>query len=513
MEDQSVLEGISALRVQPETAIYEQQTPLNTTAPINRLPVELLQATFKIAFKIPVRKKAHALRVLRITHVCHYWRSAAHTHTGFWSSIFIDNTPPAFVAHCIELGGQSLRIYIRLGITADPPRGDYPFTRRLYPKDADSINLLLNIHPERVRTLDVKAPFEFGKLLAPMIGAFRPFFPYIDRLGWADEFGVSPDGVPAIPYPLPRLRHLSLCRNPGTPIIGGISGLKSFQWRAEDVPVRTFVELLRRNQGLESITMRGCTYSTALDNPPTYDPQPVSLSNLKSLTISDCLETVQYIDAPLLSFLPVLRVYHCDSPNVFGLWFSSPQDPSLLLRVIEDSLVPLVATRIAPFWKDVTTFGLHRSAGPPRLPWHRYPEDTTDIWRLLPCLRILEVTWNYGLDEVLQPLVDSAEICPALSRIEITPSSELTDDSAALDFFSKLLESRAACGKHLSEIVPFHKINPDGTPKELDRLHPQDLVRGYSTSPEEAVCRPSSRHSNAFWISLGERCRGLLRST
>jgi len=63
---------------------------------------------------------------------------------------------------------------------------------------------------------------------------------------------------------------------------------------------------------------------------------------------------------------------------------------------------------------------------------------------------------------------------PSLSRyerhncglnIEISPSDQLMDSAGSLDF-PRLLESRAACGKHLSDTSISHKVNSDGPPKE-----------------------------------------------
>jgi len=124
----------------------------------------------------------------------------------------------------------------------------------------------------------------------------------------------------------------------------------------------------------------------------------------------------------------------------------------------------------------------------------------------------LEVTWCYDLGMTLQPLLASADICPMLSRVEISPSNELMDDPGALDFFPRLLESRAACGKHL-DIVLSHKMNSDGSPKELIPLDVPDWVHGYPSSPEEPAYRPSPYQLDVFWASLSERCRGSLRPT
>jgi len=85
------------------------------------------------------------------------------------------------------------------------------------------------------------------------------------------------------------------------------------------------------------------------------------------------------------------------------------------------------------------------------------------------------------------------------------------DDRGALDFFSKFLEARAARGKHPPEIVLNHEMNPDGSPRELVPVHLRDWFPGYSYPPEEAACRPGSRHLAAFWTVFSERCRGFLR--
>ena len=488
----------------------EPDTLSCVAAPINRLPVELLQAIFRITY--PVRKKAHVLKVLQATHVCRYWMSVAHSCTGFWSSIFIDDTPSAFVAHCLELGGQSLHVYISLKVVTSLSRTKHTVKRELRPNDVDSVNLLLK-HPERVRTLDVKAPFEHEKVLVPIIDALRTLFPHVDRFNWADVSGWSQGSEIVIPYSLPRLRHLSLYQSSGIPIIDEVSGLESLRWMVENVPVRTFVDLLQRNEGLESVTMRDCTLYTAPDDPTPYEPQPVSLPNLKSLTISNCEKTALYIDAPLLLSLPVLRACHCEETHSqIGFWFSSPVDPSLYLRVITSSLDSIVPTELAPFWEGVTTFCLHWSAMFCNSKWHRYPEEMVDIWKLLPRLQVLEITWSHGLDGILQPLLDSTEICPTLSRIEITPSNELMDGWGALGFFLRLLESRAACGRHISEIVLSHKLNSAGSPKEFIPLHPRDWVRGYPTCPE-VVYHPSSCHLDVFWTYFSGRCQGFLRPT
>ena len=500
-----------------EVVARKLHVPSDMTAPINRLPVESLQAIFRIAFLI--RTKAHAFRILQATHVCRYWRAAAHSYTRFWSNIFIDDTAPAFVTRCLGLaGGWPLNIYINLEIMTTYSRAECRLKRKLRANDVDSINLLLE-HPERVRTLDITAPFGVcgqGKLLAPVFNACRTLFPHVSRLGWTDvswtDISLGSDDIDStIPYSLPRLKHLMVLRHSGTPIIDEVFGLKSLEWMAENVSARRFVELLRRNEGLESITMRECTYHIAPDDPLACDLQPVSLPNLKSLGMSDCIETTLYLNAPLLSSLPILRACYDELPSRIGFWSYSPDNPSLSIRIVSKTLDPSVATRLAPLWRGVTTFGLHQSAIPHRHKLYRYPEEMADIWKLLPRLRVLEVTWSHGLDRILQPLLQSADICPTLSKIEVSPSSEFMDDWGALDFFSKFLESRAARGKHLSEIVLNHKMNSDGSPKELVPVHLRDWFSGYSYSPEEAAYHSSSHHLDAFWAVFSERCRGFLR--
>jgi len=507
VEDQSVSETMAGPEVQSalETAIGELGI---TCAPINRLPVELLQAIFKITF--PTLTKAQFLKVLRATHVCRHWRTIVQSYARFWSTIFINDTSPAFVAHCLELGGQSLHVYIDVKVTTF--RTKYTIKRQLRPNDVDSVNLLLK-YPEHIRALDIRASFALHpKLLVPIIDVCRALFPYIYRLGWADDSGMLSIADVAIPNSLPRLRHLSLYQSPGTPVVDQVSGLKSLRWMVERISARMFVELLQRNGGLESITIRDCTCHAAPDDPLASTPQPVLLPNLKSLTISNSSATAEYLNAPLISSLPILRVCYCDEiPAQAGFWSSSPVDPSLSLRVITVSPGSLFFTRLAPFWGGVTTFGLHQSAGPPYSRWDGYPVDITDVWKLLPRLHVLEVTWSYNLDITLQPLLDSPDICPTLSRIEISPSSELMDDPGALGFFPRLLESRAACGKHLSDIVLSHKMNSDGSPRELIPFDLRDWVRGYPSFPEEPAYRPNPYHLDVFWTSLSERCRGFLR--
>lgn len=82
-------------------------------------------------------------------------------------------------------------------------------------------------------------------------------------------------------------------------------------------------------------------------------------------------------------------------------WSSSPNGPSLSLRTISRTLDPSVATRLAQFWRGVTTFGLHQSVSSYRPKLYRYPAEMADIWELLPRLHVLEVTWSYGLDSIL----------------------------------------------------------------------------------------------------------------
>lgn len=50
--------------------------------------------------------------------------------------------------------------------------------------------------------------------------------------------------------------------------------------------------------------MRECTYDIAPDDPSARDSLPVSLPNLQSLNTSDYVETMLYLDAPLLSPFP-----------------------------------------------------------------------------------------------------------------------------------------------------------------------------------------------------------------
>ena len=127
--------------------------------------------------------------------------------------------------------------------------------RRLRPNDVESVNLLLR-RPECVRTFDIKAPFVDKKPLVQIIDACRTLFPYTDCLDLAD-FSVESSDMD-VPYPLPRLRDVSLSHSSG----GGFR-LKSLRWMFGNVPVRTFMELLQRNEGLESMTIWARVYFAA----------------------------------------------------------------------------------------------------------------------------------------------------------------------------------------------------------------------------------------------------------
>jgi hypothetical protein len=255
--------------------------------------------------------------IVKMTHICQYWRSTLISSPRLWSSIFVKNDHKDFVAACLERSrGAPLTVYL------DLKHGDY----HDYPDctcirnewspgmqiDEDNpcryhttIQPLLTVDSiKRICKLDVcltmldaseEGPDQDFKNALDDLDFFVVPLPFLESLSFSVNHELEIDTHLSLPrdlfgwviLPPTRLRHLTLQGCYGGPIRAA-RNLTSFELAGEEnfdpiaLTQRTFLPFISGSPSLVSLILSHCEFS---EREQLSRVTPVKLSRLKTLRL------------------------------------------------------------------------------------------------------------------------------------------------------------------------------------------------------------------------------------
>jgi len=319
--------------------------------------------------------------IVKMTHVCQYWRSTAISYPHLWSSVFVQNDHKEFIAACLERSRE-----IPLVVHLDLKHGDYhsypdcTCIRREWGSgtwiDEDrpcryhtTIKPLVEAdHLQRIRTLDIhltmldddagdgpeqafwSALGDFGLSAFPV--------PFLESLSFrvghvyddVERYLEFPEGLFFGGFSPPTaLRHLTLHRCYGGPILA-VRNLTSFELAGDPDdfdPIRldqdTFLLFISGNLSLASLKLSYCVFP---DREQLSQVTPVELPELKYLQLMDIYGLSVFpglVHIPPLKRLSSLQIstrkiaaspranflIHAESGDGFQLSYDAPNCPEV----------------------------------------------------------------------------------------------------------------------------------------------------------------------------------------
>ena len=270
------------------------------------------------------KTRESTFELVKMTHVCQYWRVTLISFPRLWSSVFVENDHKEFVAACLERSGR-----VPLDVCLDMTFRGYKYHRkyqaRIYP-------LLNNDHTERIRKLDIRltlaedpeeiADEAFGRALKEL-KLFSSSLPFLESLSFSvhPEFESDDDTYTDLrrylfgwnASPPIRLRHLTLHGCYGG-LIPSIKNLTSFELAGVEhfAPIeldqRTFLPFVSGNKSLVSLSLAHCSFPV----PELPRVIPIKLSGLKTLRLSNIRKSPGFpslIEIPALKALSSLHIF------------------------------------------------------------------------------------------------------------------------------------------------------------------------------------------------------------
>ena len=283
--------------------------------------------------------------IVKMTHVCQYWRSTLISHPHLWSSIFVKNDRKDFVAACLERSREvplTVCLDLKYGDYDDHPdctclRNEWSSGMRIDESNPcryhTTIEPLLEAsHIQRIRKLDVRlsmldncaedGPDQDFEDALNGFGLFKFPVPALESLSFRVDHEFDVDTHLHFPrslffwefLPPTKLRHLALHGCFSGPILA-IRNLTSFELTADrdafeaiELNQHTFLPFISGNPSLVSLCLSGCYFP---DRAELSRVTPAKLPNLKSLRLTDIYELPGFpglVDVPALKTISSLRI-------------------------------------------------------------------------------------------------------------------------------------------------------------------------------------------------------------
>jgi len=257
--------------------------------------------------------------IVKMTHVCQYWRSTLITYPRLWSSVFVRNDHKGFVAACLERS-REVPLAVRLDLKHGCSDGyldctcvgdEWPSGVRSTDRNAcryhTTILPLLEVNPiRRIRTLDVHLVVAGGypggdwdqdfKDALDDFELFASPLPILESLSFRVEHLLHTDSHLKLPEdtfcwgtsPPTKLYHLSLHGCYGGPI-WAVRNLTSFELAGDadafdpiELKTHTFLPFISGSPSLVSLSLSNCSFP---DRAQSSQVTPSELSQLKSLRL------------------------------------------------------------------------------------------------------------------------------------------------------------------------------------------------------------------------------------
>ena len=347
-------EQLQILHSSLENAIRSVVVAQNELSLVNKLPPETIIIISEFIAESRSRKSIFDL--VKMTHICQYWRSTLISCPRLWSSIFVKNDHKDFVTACLERSQE-----LPLAVHLDLKYGDYhefddctcirnEWSPGMYIDEDNPCRYHTTIEPlmnadsiKRIRKLDVLLTMLDGSDEGPdcdfhdALGGFRFFvfpLPFLESLSFNvdyDEFDSYIDTHLTLPedlfcwrlIPPANLRHLSLHGCYGGPILA-VRNLTSFELSGyEDYdPIQldrdTFLPFISGSSSLVSLALLRCEFPDREKSPRAT---PVKLSKLKTLRLMNIYGLSSFpdiIEVPAFKTLSSLHISTQEEENAMG---------------------------------------------------------------------------------------------------------------------------------------------------------------------------------------------------
>ena len=275
------------------------------------------------------------LELVKMTHICQYWRISLISFPHLWSSVFVKNDRKEFVAASLERSRQ-----VPLDVHLDMSYGDdcgycglhscrcfewgQVNQRSLCPHRTVILPLLNNHHTERIRNLDIQLTvvddFEGSadhifKSALDDLKFCALSLPSLETLGLSMHFDFDWFDPPFVHFPgdmfgwdtspPANLRHLILRGCFGGPVLS-LQNVTSFELTGSKycsmyISPHTLLQFISGNPSLESLTLAHCIFP---DHPQLPRVIPVKLSQLKTVRLTNIYQSPSF---PCLIEIPALK--------------------------------------------------------------------------------------------------------------------------------------------------------------------------------------------------------------
>jgi len=315
--------------------------------------------------------------IVKMTHVCQYWRSTLISYPHLWSSVFVKNDHKDFVAACLERSRE-----LPLAVRLDLKHGDYDHypdctcIRRDWSSGAwinerhpcryhTAILPLLEVnHLKRIRTLDVHLTLlddngegDPDERFQNVLDDFRLFvlpLPVLETLNFRvdhafDDVDTHLEFSELLFFwgfaPPPALRHLALHSCYGGPV-RTIRNLTSFELAGDPdsfgpiiLDQRTFLPFISGNPSLVSLSLSHCEFPDRAQLSRVVHIELPELKTLRLIGIYGLSSFSCLVHVPALEGLSSLRILgrsdpsnhcfanfivHAESGDGFRLSFDAP---------------------------------------------------------------------------------------------------------------------------------------------------------------------------------------------
>jgi len=436
--------------------------------PVYNVPVEILIRISQLV--APPCTRIGLYDLLKLTHVCRFWREALTNQPRLWSTVFItERDRRSFVEACLERSHPvALEVTVEakcLGrIYSDCTCDKKP---RLLPNDFNpceyhfQFELLAETkNSNRVRALDIEfdsgwsaTGTEKARLLLGSCRFFTSTFPRLVCLTWKNIGTADADYLFSTPLFVPTLRSLTYVGTWNS-LIKQVTNLTSFSFFLDgdydyEMDTEAFRILICNNRSLESLELKWVTFVGDSKGPPAH------LLNLKSLAVWDPPKKLSTtIRIPAFQRLSSLRIS-------LGSGDIAAYDMYTLHAAGDDIKIKAASSlnKLAETWEDLTGYAKPiirhiRLYDGPEFVEHECWNDNSSVALLMIDAQTLEVGSNYLVGWYKSFWEELKQLGTQLKtiRFEVSEDMEPTDDCYMCDHIEDLVKYRFEQGRPFSAV-------------------------------------------------------------